>query len=166
MRKQSKKLLEATAYHEAVPLTPRRPHRLLKRFTFQHDTAFQLALRLTMRRVAATLAVVVALLFSAGADWDDGVAAIKSDDYATAAQEFRPLAEQGNLRAQNNLSGLYYNGKGVPTNYIKAYMWFILAEAQGYKNASWLNFIEPKMTPADISKAQALTKRMWEKINN
>ena len=48
---------------------PRRPHRPLKRFTFQRDTAFQLALRLTMRRIAATLAVVGALLFSAGAAW-------------------------------------------------------------------------------------------------
>ena len=122
-----------------------------------------------MRRIAATLAVVIALLFSAGsawADWDDGVAAMKSGDYATAAQEFRPFAEQGDPRTQNNLGVMYTNGVGVPTNYIKAYMWFILAEAQGYKNASWLNFIEPKMTPADISKAQALAKRMWEKINN
>ncbi len=39
--------------------------RPLKRFTFQRDTAFQLALRLAMRRILATLAVV-ALLFSAG----------------------------------------------------------------------------------------------------
>ena len=52
-------------------LTPRRPHRPLKRFTFQRDTASQLALRLTMRRIAATLAVVVALLFVAGLAWAD-----------------------------------------------------------------------------------------------
>jgi hypothetical protein len=52
-------------------LTPRRPHRPLKRFTFQRDTAFQLALWLTMRRILATLAVVGALLFSAGSAWAD-----------------------------------------------------------------------------------------------
>ena len=40
--------------------------RPLKRFTFQRDTAFRLALQLTMRRIAATLAVAGALLFSAG----------------------------------------------------------------------------------------------------
>ena len=33
--------------------------------TFQRDTAFRLALRLTMRRIAVTLAVVGALMFSA-----------------------------------------------------------------------------------------------------
>jgi TPR repeat protein len=37
---------------------------------FQRDTAFQLALRLTMRRILATLAVI-ALLFSAGSAWAD-----------------------------------------------------------------------------------------------
>jgi len=68
---------------EAQQLTPRRPHRPLKRFTFQRDTAFQLALRLTMRRIAAILAVVVALLFgarSAWADLDDAVAAYERGD--------------------------------------------------------------------------------------
>ena len=51
-----------------------------------------------MRRIAATLAVVVALLFSAGsawADFDDGKAAYERGDYATALQELRPLAEHG-----------------------------------------------------------------------
>jgi hypothetical protein len=69
---------------------------------FQNDTAFQLALRLTMRRIAATLAVVGALLFSAGsawADFDDGLAAYQRGDYATALKEFRPLAEQGHAVA-------------------------------------------------------------------
>jgi hypothetical protein len=37
--------------------------RPLQWFTFQRDTAFQLALRLTMRRILATLAVVGALLY-------------------------------------------------------------------------------------------------------
>ncbi len=44
-----------------------RPRRPLKRFTFQRDTALQKALRLTMRHIAATLAVVGAFLFNAGA---------------------------------------------------------------------------------------------------
>ena len=36
---------------------------------FQRDTAFQLALQLSMRRILVTLAVVGALLFSAGSAW-------------------------------------------------------------------------------------------------
>ena len=55
-----------------------------------------------MRRIATTLAVVVALLFSAGSAWadlDDGVAAAQRGDFATALQEWRPIAEQGHAKA-------------------------------------------------------------------
>ena len=55
------------------------------------------ASRSSMRRIAATL-TVVALLFSAGsawADFDAGLAAYESGDYATALQELRPLVEHG-----------------------------------------------------------------------
>ena len=55
-----------------------------------------------MRHILATLAVVGALLFSAGsawADFDDGLAAYQRGDYATALKEFRPLAEQGHAVA-------------------------------------------------------------------
>jgi len=64
-----------------------------------------------MRRILATLAVVGALLFSAGsawADYDDGLAAYNRGDYAAALQEWRPLAEQGDAKAQYNL-GVMYN---------------------------------------------------------
>ena len=57
-----------------------------------------------MRRIAATLAVVGALLFSAGsawADYDDGFAAYQRGDYETAYREFLPLAEQGHAQAQS-----------------------------------------------------------------
>jgi hypothetical protein len=51
-----------------------------------------------MHRIAATLAIVVALLFGAGAacaDFDDGVAAFKRGDSATAFLEWVTSAEQG-----------------------------------------------------------------------
>ena len=59
-----------------------------------------------MRRIAATLAVVGALLFSAGlawADFDNGVAALGPDYLTAAIQELLPLAEQGNAAAQASL---------------------------------------------------------------
>ncbi len=74
---------------------------------------------LTMRRIAATLAVV-ALLFSAGsawADFDDGIAAAQRGDYATAFQEWRPLALQGVAEAQFNLGVMRYEGWNVSTDY-------------------------------------------------
>ena len=61
-----------------------------------------------MKKLAATLAVVGALLFSAGsvwADWDDGFAAYQRGDYETAYREFLPLAEQGHAQAQSLIRG-------------------------------------------------------------
>ena len=70
-----------------------------------------------MRRIAATLTVFGALLFSAGsawADWDDGVAAYERGDYATARKEIRPLADRGHADAQHALGVMYDLGNGVP----------------------------------------------------
>ena len=89
---------------------------------------------LGVRRIAATLAVVGALLYSAGsawADFDDGVEAYNRGDYATALQEFRPLAEQGDANAQFNLGFMYDNGKGVPENDAEAAKWHRKAAEQG-----------------------------------
>ena len=86
-----------------------------------------------MRRIAATLAVVV-LLFSAEsawADYDDDVAAYVHGDYTTAFQEFLPLAEQGDAKAQFNLGFMYDNGKGVPENDAEAAKWHRKAAEQG-----------------------------------
>ena len=105
---------------------------------FQRDTAFRLALQLTMLRIAATLAVVGALLFSAGsawADFDDGVAAYKRGDYATAFREIRPLAEQGDAVAQGMIGWHYEQGLGVPVNDAEAVKWYRKAAEQGHSKA-------------------------------
>jgi len=195
-----------------------------------------------MHRIAATLAIVVALLFGAGAacaDFDDGVAAFKRGDSATAFLEwvtsaeqglalaqylvaemyisgedvskneaeaakwfrkaaeqghaisqaklgvmydlgrgvpendveavkwFRKAAEQGDADGQTGLGFTYATGAGIPVNNVKAYMWLSLAKAQGHETAADnLDIVKKRMTPADISKAQALASKMWEKPNN
>ena len=91
-----------------------------------------------MRRILATLAVVGALLFSAGAAWadfDDGVAALKRGDYATALQEFRLLAEQGHAEAQNNVGVMFGNGLGVSQDHAEAAKWYRKAAEQGHVEA-------------------------------
>ena len=72
-----------------------------------------------MRNLTATICVtLVVLLGSAGmswsADFQKGVAAYNSGDYATALREWTPLAEQGDAIAQYNLGVSYDNGEGVP----------------------------------------------------
>ncbi len=60
------------------------------------------------------------LTAAAWAGFDEGVAAYHRGDYATALSEFRPLAEQGNARAQRALGFMYSNGRGVPQDYAEA----------------------------------------------
>ena len=85
-------------------------------------------------------------------------------DYAEAVRWYRKAAEQGLPESQYNLGLQYGNGEGVPQNYIQAHMWFNLAAAQGLEVAHEArdNFAK-RMTPADVSKAQAMAREWMEK---
>jgi len=87
-----------------------------------------------MKRIFASL-ILLTLATPAGAGFDEGLAAAKRGDYAMAMRELRPLAEQGDVMAQHNLGFIYYNGWGVPRDYVLAYKWWGLSAANGYKDA-------------------------------
>ena len=83
-------------------------------------------------------------------------------DYAEAARWWHKAAEQGDVKAQLSLGTLYVEGLGVPQGYILAHMWLNLAVANGAGEATELRDIVAKlMTPADLSKAQKMT-REWK----
>jgi TPR repeat protein len=89
-----------------------------------------------MRYLAViTLLVLAACQTTVEQDWNAGMAAFKQGDYATALKHFRPLAEQGNARAQFNLGVWYRLGHGVAQDYAEALRWFRLAAEQGYVKA-------------------------------
>ena len=61
------------------------------------------------------LTVILAFLMTlsspvAAQDFQKGFAAYNAGDYATALQEWKPLAEAGNVVAQNNLGLMDKNG--------------------------------------------------------
>lgn len=56
-------------------------------------------------------------------------------DYATALRIYRPLAEQGNAKAQNILGGMYLVGNGVLQDYVQAAFWYYRAAEQGEPSA-------------------------------
>jgi tetratricopeptide (TPR) repeat protein len=64
-------------------------------------------------------------------DFDEGLAAFQAGDYATALQEWRPLAEQGYASAQFNLGVMYDSGRGVTQDYAEAVNWYRRAAEQG-----------------------------------
>ena len=80
-----------------------------------------------MQTLLTTLCLTIAVpLGSVGvsfcADYQKGLTAARSGNYATALREFRALAEQGHASAQYNLGLMDGNGNGVPQDNVYAHM--------------------------------------------
>ena len=89
-----------------------------------------------MKKFISAMAVVVALYGTAHAqDAQKGYAAFSTGDYATALQEWRPLAKQGHAAAQFSLGVMYANGQGVPQDDAEAESWYRKAAEQGLADA-------------------------------
>ena len=90
-----------------------------------------------MRKLTATICLTLTILLgSAGmswsADFQKGLTAYESGDYATTLREWQTLALQGSAVAQFNLGLMYDEGTGVPKNNKTAVKWYKLAAKQGY----------------------------------
>ena len=158
-----------------------------------------------MKNLTTILCLSLTLLLgsignSESADFQKGLTAAHSGDFATALREWIPLAEQGDAGAQNNLGQMYRRGQGVPQDYKTAVKWYRLAAEQGDAYAQgnlgmmyafgdgvlkdyvyahmWGNiaakngnkngvklrdYVEKKMTSADISAAQKLARKCVRK---
>jgi len=73
----------------------------------------------------------------AAGPYEDATAAYSRGDYATALRLLRPLANQGNAAAQNDLGYLFATGHGVLQNYVEAVKWFRLSASQGDVGAQY-----------------------------
>ena len=92
-----------------------------------------------MIRITVIIATALSLAFTsvAAQDFQKGYDAAQAGDYATAIQEWTPLAEAGNAVMQYNLGVMYDNGKGVLQDYAEAVKWFRLAADQGDADAQF-----------------------------
>ena len=92
-----------------------------------------------MKKLLTTLVILTGLIGSGGAVWaqdfDKGMKAAQSGDFATAMKEWKPLAEQGNAVAQYNLALMYDNGEGVTLDDAEAVKWYRKAAEQENANA-------------------------------
>ena len=70
-------------------------------------------------------------------DFGDGLDAYKQKDYKTAFEKWKPLAEQGNAKAQNTLGVMYSKGQGVPQDDKEATKWWRLAAEQEFAPAQY-----------------------------
>jgi TPR repeat protein len=93
-------------------------------------------------------------------------------NYKEAVKWYRLSAEQGTAEAQFNLGLMYGHGQGVPQDDVLAYMWWNIAGSNGHKDAvTNRNFLEKRMTPSQIEKAQRLErnrkpKKSIQKVSN
>ena len=87
----------------------------------------------------AGVAGVAVLLFSstAWADFGDGMKAFRAGDYSRAIEEWMPMAENGHVKAQNNIAYLYSRGLGVSKDKTESMEWYTRAAEQGYAVAQY-----------------------------
>lgn len=80
-----------------------------------------------------------------------------------AAKWFMMSAQQGNPVAQSQAARMHMTGAGVPKDDVEAYKWANVAAGQGDSAAKKiLAYLEPKMTPAQISDAQGRSRDFLE----
>lgn len=84
-----------------------------------------------MKRLAAVLVLALGLAFDAYAGMEEGVQFYISGEYDKALAEFKPLAEQGDAKAQYFVGFLHHHGYGMKRDEAEAARWFRMAAAQG-----------------------------------
>ena len=73
-------------------------------------------------------------------------------DYVPAIRLFRPLAEAGNPKAQNQIGLMYRKGEGTAPSPARAFMWFSLAAKRGDAKAkAGLRDVSKTMTRRNLA---------------
>jgi TPR repeat protein len=112
--------------------------------------------------IVGGLIVAAQMLGIAGAiagPWEDGMASYNRGDYVPAIRLFRPLAEQGNAKAQSVLGVMYRRGEGVARSSVRAFIWLSRAAARGDARAKVeLRDVSQTMTPEELSQAREMAQ--------
>jgi TPR repeat protein len=112
--------------------------------------------------IVGGLIVAAQILGIAGAvagPWEDGMASYNRGDYVPAIRMFRPLAEQGNAKAQSVLGVMYRRGEGVARSSVRAFIWLSRAAARGDARARVeLRDVSQTMTPEELSQAREMAQ--------
>jgi uncharacterized protein len=95
-----------------------------------------------MKSVFRALLLSISLIFSSGMtsyaqDFEKGLRAAQSGDFATALREWMPLAERGDADAQYNVAQMYSKGDGVIQDDRQAVKWWLKAAKQNHTSAQY-----------------------------
>jgi len=87
--------------------------------------------------LAGSFFVLAPLHAAVAGPLEDAQEAFRHGDYSTAQRLVRPLAEQGDPKAEVALGSLYVSGKGVSQDGAVAMSWFKKAADQGYAEGQY-----------------------------
>ena len=95
------------------------------------------AMKYTVFAVVLFATASLAGIGASAQDFDRGMAAAQSGDFAAAVQQWRPLADQGDPDAQSSLGYMYEFGLGVAQNEVEAAALYGRAAEQGFADAQF-----------------------------
>ena len=90
-------------------------------------------------------------------DFEAGIQAYAEGAHDEALKRFQPLAERGDHRAQYWLGMIYFEGRGVLRDDLRAYVWLTIAANQGNRGARAGRVgIARRLSAAQITEADRL----------
>src|SRR5215831_6184225 len=100
-------------------------------------------------RSAMISAAGLLLAITARADLYSAQQSYEQKDYPKAFEQFRELAELGNLEAQQSIAVMYVNGEGIKRDNIQGYAWASIAIENGGGEPALgiVSQLDPHMTP-------------------
>jgi len=93
-----------------------------------------------------------------------GVKASRDGNFKLAEEMLSKAAGVGHVGAQNHLALNYALGRGLPVDYVLAYMWFSIAAAEGDPKAEkGRDLVATRLTPLQIVQAKELASE-WRRL--
>lgn len=108
-------------------------------------------------RFSLALGLMLLSTHVANASYETGREALDRDDPAAAVEEWRPVAQRGDAKAQYALGQIFEKGAdGVAADLVEAFAWFKLAAAQDFEAANdAVERLRAEMTPEQLQEAQS-----------
>ena len=78
-----------------------------------------------------TSLLILGAHFPLWAGYEQGLEALQKNDFKTAYNEWKQLAEKGDPHLQSTIAVMYHTGVGVKRDYEKAFYWYKKAAEQG-----------------------------------
>ena len=123
--------------HVEDPIKWVKVHNLPDHVFFSHSQHVEVggldwSMKKTLKALLLAFTLIVSSLGTGFAqDFNRGFEAAHKGDYATALREWRPLAENGDAKAQYHLGLMYDRGWGVTQDYSESVKWYRKAAEQG-----------------------------------